>query len=150
MHLRFFCSHGSKKYYLRIFFHFIDLVAVNSWLLGRRAGKCDMPLLDTKLAIADALCKAGQSAKLNKVGRPSSNNLQQLYENKRKKGPAKEIPQEDIRKDGIDHLPYWDETDRSRCKYPGCAGKTYIICTKCHIPLCLNKDRNCFLRFHTE
>nr|CAH7744541.1 unnamed protein product [Callosobruchus chinensis] len=82
----------SKKYYLRIFFHFIDMVVVNSWLLARRAEKFDMPLLDTKLAIADSLCKAGQLAKLNKVGRPSNANLQQLYENKRKKGPTKEIP----------------------------------------------------------
>nr|CAH7744543.1 unnamed protein product [Callosobruchus chinensis] len=137
----------SKKYYLRIFFHFIDMVVVNSWLLARRAEKFDMPLLDTKLAIADSLCKAGQLAKLNKVGRPSNANLQQLYENKRKKGPTKEIPQEDVRKDGFDHLPYWQETDRSRCKYPGCTGKSYIICTKCQIPLCLNKDRNCFLHW---
>nr|CAI5867047.1 unnamed protein product [Callosobruchus analis] len=109
-----------------------------------------MPLLDTKLPIPDALCKTGQLARLNKVGRPSNANLQQMYENKRKKGPTKEVPQEDIRKDGFDYLIYWQETDRSRCRYPGCRGKSYIICTKCQIPLCPNKDRNCFLRFHTE
>nr|CAI5860067.1 unnamed protein product [Callosobruchus analis] len=109
-----------------------------------------MPLLDTKLAIADAHCKTGQLARLNKVGRPSNANLHQMYENKRKKGPTKEISQEDIRKDGFDHLPYWQETDRSRCKYPGCTGKSYIICNKCQIPLCLNKDRKCSLLFHTE
>nr|CAH7744540.1 unnamed protein product [Callosobruchus chinensis] len=82
----------SKKYYLRIFFHFIDMVVVNSWLLARRAEKFDMPLLDTKLAIADSLCKAGQLAKLNKVGRPSNANLQQLYENKRKRDQQKKSP----------------------------------------------------------
>nr|CAI5848473.1 unnamed protein product [Callosobruchus analis] len=63
-----------------------------------------MRLLDTKLVIADALCKTGQLAKLNKVGRPSNANLQQIYENKRKKGPTNEIPQEHIRKDGFDHF----------------------------------------------
>nr|CAH7765504.1 unnamed protein product [Callosobruchus chinensis] len=42
------------------------MAVVNCRLLDRRAGKFDMPLLDTKVAIADALCKARQSAELNK------------------------------------------------------------------------------------
>nr|CAI5841813.1 unnamed protein product [Callosobruchus analis] len=75
----------SMKYYLRIFFHFIYMVMVNSWLLARRAGRFDMPLLDTKLAIAYALCKIGQLARLNKVGRPSNANLQQMFENRTNK-----------------------------------------------------------------
>ncbi|KAG5873608.1 hypothetical protein JTB14_007382 [Gonioctena quinquepunctata] len=77
----------SGKYYLRIFLHFIDMMVVNCWLLARRAKKFDMPLLDTKLAIADAFCKAGIPARKNKVGRfeckPTAN------ESKRKKGPTK-------------------------------------------------------------
>ncbi|XP_072392519.1 uncharacterized protein [Diabrotica undecimpunctata] len=97
-----------------------------------------------KLAIADALCKAGKSTKQNRVGRPSSSSIQQMYENKRKKVHTKEIPQEDIRKDVFDHFPYWDESTRSRCKFPGCTGKTYIVCTKCTIPLCINEERNCY------
>nr|CAI5869258.1 unnamed protein product [Callosobruchus analis] len=102
-------------------------------------GKFDVPLLDTN-------CRCflqNRTIRLNKVGRPSNANIQLMYENKRKKEPTKEVPQEDIRKDGFDDLPYWQETDRSRCKYPGCRGKSYIICTKCQIPLCLNKDRSC-------
>nr|CAI5843197.1 unnamed protein product [Callosobruchus analis] len=70
-----------------------------------------------------------------------------MYE-KRKKGPTKETLQEDIQKDG--HLPYRHETYRSRCRYPAFRRKSYIMCTKCQIPLCLNKDKNCFLRFHAE
>nr|CAI5823145.1 unnamed protein product [Callosobruchus analis] len=105
-----------------------------------------MPLLNTKLTNADAVCKTGQLARLNKVGRPSNANFQQMYE-KRKKGPTKKTLQ-DIRKDG--HLPYRQETDRSRCRYPAFRRKSYIMCTKCQIPLCLNKDKNCFLRFHAE
>nr|CAH7721049.1 unnamed protein product [Callosobruchus chinensis] len=65
------------------------MAVVNCRLLARRAEKFDMPLLDTKVAIADALCKARQSAQLNKVGRHSSASAQQMYENKRKKSPTK-------------------------------------------------------------
>ena len=149
--LGFYCIRiRSKKFYLRIFFHFIDVVVVNSWLLARRAQKFDMPLLDTKLAITDALCRAGKPMKQHNVGRPSTSKVQQLHDMKRKKGPTKEIPQEDVRKDGIDHLPYWHESTRSRCKFPESSGKTFVICTQCQIPLCFNKDRNCFARFHLE
>nr|CAI5836001.1 unnamed protein product [Callosobruchus analis] len=59
-----------------------------------------MPLLDTKLAIADALCKTGQLARMDK-----------MYKNNRKKGPTKQI-----KTNGFDNLPYSKETDRSRCK----------------------------------
>nr|CAI5854912.1 unnamed protein product [Callosobruchus analis] len=48
-------------------------------------GKFDMPLLDTKLAIADALCKTGQLTRLNKVGRPSKPNPQQIQDKSSKK-----------------------------------------------------------------
>nr|CAI5849478.1 unnamed protein product [Callosobruchus analis] len=91
-----------------------------------------MNFLDTKLVIADALCTVGESAKLNKVGRPSSAKFQQTYENKKRNGTNKRNPQTDVQKDGFDHLQYWQETGRSRS--PGCTGKTYIICIKCQIP----------------
>ena len=54
----------SKKYYLRIFFHLMDLCVVNAWLLYRRDCKSfDVPqnrqkgLLAFRVSIADALCK---------------------------------------------------------------------------------------------
>ncbi|CAG4935455.1 unnamed protein product [Parnassius apollo] len=50
----------SKKWYHRLFFHFIDLCCVNSWLLWRRVIRQKgediyIPLLDFKLTIADVL-----------------------------------------------------------------------------------------------
>lgn len=42
------------------FFHLIDLACVNSWLLWRRNNSYYMPLVDFKVAVADALCKAGK------------------------------------------------------------------------------------------
>ena len=53
----------------------------------------------------------------------------------------------DVRKDGFDHFPKWSEK-RVRCKF--CAPRfTYVVCMKCEVALCFNKDRNCFLQFHS-
>nr|CAI5845525.1 unnamed protein product [Callosobruchus analis] len=121
------------------------MVVLNSWLLSRRAGRFDMPLLDTILAIADALCKTGQLARLNKLGRPSNANLQQMHENKRKRDQQKKSPKKIFEKMIliIYHISRRQIDQDLNLK-------SYIICTKCQIPSCLNKDRNCFLRFHTE
>nr|CAH7726963.1 unnamed protein product [Callosobruchus chinensis] len=139
----------SKKWYLRIFFHLLDMCVVNSWLLWRKQSDIYMPLADFKVAIADALCNTRKSTLTRKRGRPSTS-LENAYLRKKRRGPAAEIPQMEVRKDGIDHLPEWREYERNRCKHPDCKCQSYIYCVKCQIPLCLNKDRNCFLRFHTE
>lgn len=137
----------SKKWYLRIFFHLIDLACVNSWLLWRRNNSYYMPLVDFKVAVADALCKAGKVVS-KKRGRPSTE-VQKQLDVKRSKGPAADIPQPDVRTDGINHMPIWLE-NRGRCKYPECGGKSYVACQKCKVTLCINKDRNCFINFHEK
>lgn len=140
----------SKKWYLRIFFHMLDMCTVNSWLLWRRQENSYMPLADFKTAVADALCKSGKPELTRKRGRPSATSLEEAYSQKKKRGAAADIPQMDVRRDGLDHLPEWRENERNRCKFPNCRSQSYIYCTKCRVALCLNKDRNCFVRFHTE
>lgn len=139
----------SKKWYLRIFFHLIDLYCVNAWILWRRKNTDDddyLPLVDFKLAIAEALCSIHTTIprKRGRRGQPIEN----LLEEKKKRQPATEVPLVEVLLDGVDHLPIWEET-RQRCKYPGCTGKSFIKCQKCQIHLCLNKERNCFYKVHT-
>ena len=50
----------SKKWYHRIFFHFMDLTIVNAWLLYRRCNDKAMRLLDFKMSVAEALCRSGK------------------------------------------------------------------------------------------
>ena len=80
----------SKKYYHRIFFHFLDLTIVTAWLLYRR--DCDdlgipnskqKPLLEFKCAISGALSKQNQVMS-RKRGRPSTE-VQINYEQKKVK-----------------------------------------------------------------
>lgn len=142
----------SKKYYLRLFFHLLDLAVVNSWLLYRR--DCDSlavprhkqkDQLAFKLALASYLCKHGKIASGEKRGRPSS--IQREYQNKKKRGPTKPIPEVEIRRDQTGHFPVVMET-RQRCKRPSCKGQTVFKCIKCQVHLCLNKNSNCFMEFH--
>uniref|UniRef100_A0A6A7GCV3 PiggyBac transposable element-derived protein 3-like n=1 Tax=Hirondellea gigas TaxID=1518452 RepID=A0A6A7GCV3_9CRUS len=68
----------SKKYYLRLVFHIIDMAIVNSWLLYRKDAKNlklqkkdIMPLFQFKLAISNALIKKGKAQKVKRC-RPSA------------------------------------------------------------------------------
>lgn len=145
-------STKSKKYYMKIFYHMIDLCVVNAWILYRRVyPDTYIPLLDFKLLISEVLCEVLKPSPRRR-GRPllTESTTEALYNTKRKKnGPCMELPSEDIRLDGMDHFPIY-EKNRVRCKYPSCNYKTMISCSKCIIPLCINQDRNCFLLFHTQ
>lgn len=102
---------------------------------------------EEEVAVAEALCKTGKSLS-KKRGRPS-NEIQKQLDSKKKRGPTADLPQRQVRQDGVDHMPIWLE-NRGRCKYPECKGKSYIACLKCSATLCLNKERNCFIKFHNE
>ena len=147
----------SKKYYHRLFFHFVDMVTVNCWLLYRR--DCDnfgfpksqqLSLLKFKYAVADALYKQGKEIATAKRGRPSSSTVEIEYLEKRSRGHnSKPIPQQSIRKDNIDHFPIYKEK-RARCKLPGCKSCPHFYCQKCNVYLCIDKHKNCFLSFHKD
>lgn len=58
----------SKKYYLRFFFHFMDMVLVNDWLLYRIHCECQninikdqIDLLEFRTQVAAALCYKGKA-----------------------------------------------------------------------------------------
>ena len=101
----------SKKYYLRLVLHLLDLVVVNSWLHYQR--DCDsLEVLrqkqknqfSFKLALANYLCKYQKIATGSKRGRLFS--IQLNYENQKKKGPTKPIRDADKRRqDQIGHMP---------------------------------------------
>lgn len=141
----------SKKYYMKIFYHLIDLCVVNAWLLYRRVHPSEpyLPLVDFNILISEVLCEMKKTTPKRK-GRPTAeeNRTQGLIDKKKKGGPCTELPAEDVRLDGMDHYPFHDK--RSRCKYPTCENKTLFYCTKCQLPLCINDKRNCFLLFHTQ
>ncbi|CAH2002562.1 unnamed protein product [Acanthoscelides obtectus] len=139
----------SRKYYLRIFFHLMDMCVVISWLLYRRASddcgvskKHQMSLYDFKSDLAQSLCWVG---KQNKRGRPSSSS--QLPPVKKQKISSVR-PNIDCRTDGMSHWPTYEQKT-GRCKNGRCQKITKVMCTKCKCYLCFVPDRNCFTHFHT-
>ncbi|GFT17592.1 chimeric ERCC6-PGBD3 protein [Nephila pilipes] len=80
----------SKKWYMRIFFHLLDLVIVNAWLLHKRVEtdkksenkKYLMNLQEFKSEVASCLCKMGYKQNA-KRGRPSNISIEQMFQTKR-------------------------------------------------------------------
>lgn len=134
----------SKKWYLRIFFHLVDLTVVNAWILWRTSSGKYMPLKEFKSSVALELCKAGKDI-ARKRGRPSME-VEAEIQKKKSRSPATVVPSIDVRLDNIGHLPTWLKI-RQRCKIPNCKGFTYISCVKCKTALCLHKHKNCFSTF---
>ncbi|CAF88338.1 unnamed protein product [Tetraodon nigroviridis] len=143
----------SKKYYQRLFFHFVDMAIVNSWLLYRRdCESLGVPeirqkdLLDFRASVAQALCMEGKDPKKKKRGRLSLDVDGQL-DVKKRRGPAKAVPPHELRRDAEGHWPLV-ENGRQRCKLANCEGQTVYKCAKCNVRLCLDRVNNCFREFH--
>ncbi|XP_014672682.1 PREDICTED: piggyBac transposable element-derived protein 3-like [Priapulus caudatus] len=134
-----------RRWYIYIWWHTITIAVVNAWLIYRRHQRelpnCKtMPLRRFQARVASALTDAGKRAR----GRPASGSPPVP----KRRHSVQTQPVEDARRDGLDHLPEWNEK-RQRCfQCPGNAAFTYLRCTKCKVWLCLNKDRNCFAAFH--
>lgn len=121
------------RFYLRIFFDLMDVSMVNSFLVFDKVCPKQISLLDFKISVAQALIGSFRSrAREFPSTRPTKRRIQVT---------PNESPL---------HLPEFQQT-RRRCAYCSIAGlenRTFVTCTTCDTPLCLLKDRNCFLLYH--
>lgn len=142
----------SRKWYMRIFCHMIDVVVVNAWLLSRRINKQlnkkeSFSLLAFKTTLAQDLCLKGKILE-KKRGRPSSNTpTNSSISLTPKRMCIEPRPTDNIRCDNTGHWPMHTE-NRERCKNRNCKGKSRTMCEKCRVHLCLYKENNCFKQFH--
>ena len=61
------------------------------------------------------------------------------------------LPSPSARYSAADHMPVLcEQKNASRCRMPGCKGKSRIKCEKCRVFLCLQGQRNCFKTFHKK
>jgi hypothetical protein len=54
-----------------------------------------------------------------------------------------------VRYDGVNHLPEAAAIAGRTCKMQGCKKRSVIWCRKCRVYLCVKKEKNCFVDFHT-
>ena len=102
-----------------------------------------LSLKDFRCSIAQALTKAGKGS-VRKRGRPTLDDNSPAEKSHRVvTGPIM-----DVHFDGLRHWP--THTDqKQRCQYCS-SGYSRIFCSKCKVSLCLNKNNNCFMRFHCK
>ncbi|KAK3887616.1 hypothetical protein Pcinc_008320 [Petrolisthes cinctipes] len=101
----------SKKYYMRFFFHLLDMVTVNGWLQYRRDGnsleipsKKLMDGLGFRSEVAEGLIKCKKDFTRKRVCKSSSGIEKNLIAKKRK-GRVTPTPTKDIRMDSVGHWP---------------------------------------------
>ncbi|XP_064614532.1 piggyBac transposable element-derived protein 2-like [Liolophura sinensis] len=135
----------SRRWYLYIFYHTINMAVVNSWNWYRR--HCSL-LAEKSLQLSDFQSNiASCLINVKKVpGRPAMNSP--LTPKPAASSTNEQVPFADVRLDSVGHLPEW--TTRGRCKAPSCQKLSFVVCTKCKTHLCFNKDRNCFKDFHSN
>ena len=142
----------TKRWYVKVFWHLLDLFKVNAWNLYRcHFARYEKPmrqmlcLLKFSTALGNALIHTNKPVHVNRPGRPSkraSFGNTEITQSKRASVPT---PCSDIRYDQIGHWPERiDKKDRCRL----CQAYSRTKCSKCKLCLCLLKDENCFKDFY--
>ena len=123
------------RFYLWVFFNFLDISVVNSKIVyDKIQSTAAMSSMDFRFSLA---CSMIGTFSNRKRAIPTSQNF------KRSKGEIAMV---------VDHL-YQFAASRSRCAYCSLIkleNPTFIRCMKCHSPLCLQKESNCFYEHHIQ
>ena len=142
----------TRRWYLKVLFHCVDISKVNAWLLYRRyANQLKVPenqqtkLLEFICTIAESLVRSGKTTK--DVGRPKKRRASDTPSPAPRKQPTA-MPCEDVRYDNVSHWPEFREK-KNKCRQ--CKTNfSRVYCKKCNLCLCLNNSRNCFYYFHLK
>jgi hypothetical protein len=145
----------SKKWTLRIIFHFLDLAVAASWLEYR--ADCNrnkipqnkqLDLCFFRLEVVECLLSIVKPTRLR--GRPALNESES-NEQPRLKKRSENRPPTAFCHDDVGHTPSSDgKSFASRCKNNNCQSRTRIFCKKCDVHLCLSNSKNCFEEFHKK
>ena len=136
----------NRKWYIRIIYHLLDIFMVNAWLLFKRANPA-IPMTQKAFRLEIALVRTNLANKKRKSSRPD-------IPMPSPRGQNEQHPSNDLRYDGMDHLPVID--GRSRCKNGTCTedkivnNRSIFKCKKCNVQLCLNEKRKCFVDYHIK
>ena len=136
----------SRKWYLRIFFHMLDLSLINAWLLYIRDFEASespgkhLSLYEFKASVSYAL--RNQDRPLARVGRPARvAQFEKLIVSRRT------LPPRVVIEDQLGHFPI-SLKKRGRCRNSPCIASIVTYCIKCQVYLCISSGRYCYLEFH--
>ena len=148
----------TKKWPVRVIFHFVDMALVNSWLLYReqeikKGHNRPMDLLSFRDEVGDSLLlSSANRPSRNSVGRPSRQLDDQTCSSftQQKRRNTESRPVSDVRHDGVGHWSFVADGIGKRCKLDGCGRRSRMRREKCQVSLCMTKDKNCFKKFHVK
>eukprot|EP00795_Rhopilema_esculentum_P003262 gene3262-1589_t len=149
----------TRRWYIKIFWHCIDIAKVNAWLLYKRHCKehgigrrNQLSLLKFILKIADALIHSNRQvcpvATPGKAGRPRKRKRQMEEATKRGRKPFTPPPRKEVREDKFAHWPEVRSDCKGRCRQCQ-TGFSRVYCIKCGMCLCLTGEKNCFFDYHS-
>ncbi|CAG4938141.1 unnamed protein product [Parnassius apollo] len=99
----------SKRWQVRLFYHYLYFTMANAWLLYKRVSKYKklsassiLSSADFRQEVAVTLCKM-----VTKSGMSGRRSLETDIQAKKRKGPAQYVPPMAVRQDQIGHWPQW-------------------------------------------
>ena len=147
----------TRKWPVRMFFHFLDLAVANSWMeyrdfeLEHGIPKSNISdLLAFRNEVGRALTTGTVPARSATRPRSEPNSIGSFASPPQKKAKKIIMPVHDVRYDFFGHWPECIDGLGQNCKLEGCEGRSRVKCVKCNVSLCLNKNKNCFTRFHKK
>ncbi len=140
----------SPKWYKRILYHFMDVAMVNAFIIRKAlTNNQKLPLFEFKLEVAKALMYAENFAE--PLSRAAivlrSEELERSANGDPVSGPD---PPQALRHDGVHHWPANVASIPKCCRLKGCKGRTQFWCVKCRAYLCVKKNNNCFMLYHSK
>lgn len=88
------------------------------------------------------------TAQTSLIPRPSR--ISKLKNIKKTKNIIEKRPLHVRRYDQRGHFPRFDNNkNATRCKKENCKSRTHMYCVKCNVHLCIAKNKECFVDFHT-
>lgn len=135
----------------------IDLVLVNAWIQYKQDYSHITDLLSLmafRLEVAKALIlSSGVDAQDSSPPDPPAPKLHGPDTSSRPSQVLETpLPDEHTRYDGFGHWPEQlaEGQEARRCRFGGCERTSRVRCLKCCVFLCISRNHNCFLKFHSQ
>ena len=134
----------SKKWYLRLFFHFLDAAITNSFIIYKDIGVEKITNKEFRRRVYEGLLA---KAIVCSQSSTSSSTRRKSVEVK----GHKPFVSRTIRLESASHQPVRSTSKRcALCSNKKNPIRTIWMCTVCNVPLCLRKGKDCFQNFHKD
>lgn len=132
----------SKKWYARIFFHFIDASLTNAFIINKIIGKTDTNKDFRRQVYQELMAKRIVEVRSKTLKLSPATTSVEIRAHK----PHVDM---NIRQQSASHLPLHSTMKRcARCSTKQKPVRSTWTCSTCNVALCLGKDKNCFQVFH--